>query len=88
MPGTTDLMIDIVEDEEGEEVEIEAMEETGEGTDPEIVEIVETDPEVETEDEIVTGVETEEGETGVTQETTGDAVTVPTDLTIRADHRR
>jgi len=96
MPGTTDLMIDIVEDEVGEEVEIEAMEETGE--DPEIVEIVETDPEVETEDEIVTGaeteeetgtgVETEEGETGVTQETTGDAVTVPTDLTIRADHRR
>lgn len=98
MPGTTDLMIDIVEDEVGEEVEIEAMEETEEGTDPEIVEIVETDPEVETEDEIVTGaeteeetgtgVETEEGETGVTQETTGDAVTVPTDLTIRADHRR
>ena len=35
------------------------------------MEIVETDPEVETEDEIVTGAETEEGETGVTQETTG-----------------
>ena len=45
------------------------------------MEIVETDPEAETEDEIVTGaeteeetgtgVETEEGETGVTQETTG-----------------
>ena len=47
------------------------------------MEIVETDPEVETEDEIVTGAETEEetgtgveieeGETGVTPETTGES---------------
>ena len=52
------------------------------GTDQEIAEIVVTDPEVETGGEIVTGAETEEetgtgaeieeGETGVTPETTGE----------------
>merc|ERR1712098_731129 len=82
----TDQMNAIVEDVEVVDVTVtEMVAEIEEGTDPEVVVGDVTDQEVEivTEDGIVTGAMTGEGETGVTPEIIGGVVTVPRDQMIK-----